>query len=85
MGQYHFLHEDYLLAMNYFRKAASIVPSCTSGERDLTPGGYDMQAKYQLGVMYYDGLGVSPDPVIETGVWIHSRRCLIFAYGRDTT
>ena len=47
--------------MKYFEKAAG----GNHGDGDVTLGGYDMQAKYQLGVMHYDGLGVIPDPVMK--------------------
>ena len=50
LGQYHFNSGHYHEAAGYFEKAAESANSCA-------------QAKYQLGVMYYDGLGVREDPV----------------------
>ena len=49
LGQFHFSDGRYQEALGYFERAAAS-SSCT-------------QAKYQLGVMYYDGLGVLMDPV----------------------
>lgn len=48
LGQYHFSNGRYQEALGWFEKAAT-------GE------GGSSQAKYQLGVMYYDGLGVPED------------------------
>lgn len=51
LGQYHFNGGRHLEAMGWFEKAtASGAGGCT-------------QAKYQLGVMYYDGLGVKENSV----------------------
>ena len=52
LGQYHFVRGEYAEAANWFEKAAAAVgvDSCA-------------QAKYQLGVMYYDGLGVEQNSV----------------------
>ena len=56
MGQYHFSCQDYNKALKYFEKAAGV------SEKGASVGG-SSQAKYQLGVMYYDGLGVEENPV----------------------
>lgn len=48
LGQYHFSQQSYADAMKYFEMAQQ---------------GGSTQAQYQLGVMYYDGLGVQEDPV----------------------
>lgn len=50
LGQYHYSNGRYQEALGWFEKAAT-------GE------GGSSQAKYQLGVMYYDGLGVPEDQV----------------------
>jgi len=50
MGQYYFSRGLYDEALSYFQRAEEAQPSSTS-------------ARYQLGVMYYDGLGVKPDLV----------------------
>lgn len=55
LGQYHFSRQDYANAFKYFEKAA--------GSRDDSNNHFSLQAKYQLGVMYFDGLGVKEDPV----------------------
>jgi len=48
LGQYYFEKKDYPNALNYFKIADS------KG---------NLQATYQLAVMYYDGLGVAEDQV----------------------
>ena len=50
IGQYHFSQGSYEKALQYFRSAEA---------------GGSAQACYQLGVMYYDGLGVPQGPVCE--------------------
>lgn len=48
LGQYHFSQQNYAEALRYFEMAEK---------------GGSTQARYQLGVMYYDGLGVKENPV----------------------
>lgn len=48
LGQYHFSQGNHETALQYFYSAET---------------GGSMQACYQLGVMYYDGLGTPQDPV----------------------
>ena len=50
LGQYHYSHGYHKEAMRYFEVAEK------AG---------NMQAKYQLAVMYYDGIGVQEEPVSE--------------------
>ena len=50
LGQYNFNGGRYQEALSWFEKASAGASSCA-------------QAKYQLGVMYYDGLGVQENPV----------------------
>lgn len=52
LGQHHFNGGRYHEALSWFEKA--------SGNGGI---GSSAQAKYQLGVMYYDGLGVQENPV----------------------
>ena len=54
VGQYYFTQQDYAKALEYFEKAAK-----TENKGNV----FTSQAKYQLGVMYYDGLGVKEDSV----------------------
>lgn len=54
VGQYHFSRQDYINALKYFEKAIGVRPA---GNQSSS------QAKYQLGVMYFDGLGVKESPV----------------------
>jgi len=61
LGQYYYLRQNYEKAIGYFEKAAATVE-----EKTASGDGYDMQAAYQLGVIYYDGLGVTPDAVSTT-------------------
>lgn len=58
VGQYHFSQQDYATALKYFEKAAGVRKAKATGD-----GHFSSQAKYQLGVMYFDGLGVKEDPV----------------------
>lgn len=58
LGQFYFSHQDYARALKYFEKAAGVR---VEGRRK-----FSSQAKYQLGVMYYDGLGVKEDLVSQT-------------------
>ncbi len=51
LGQYYFSREAYTEALGYFERAIA------------SPTEERSQAQYQLGVMYYDGLGVQPDMV----------------------
>jgi TPR repeat protein len=65
VGQYHFIKQNYSKALPYLVKAAGTL---TGGEGEVHSRGVvsyrpSLQAKYQLGVMYYDGLGVLEDPV----------------------
>ncbi len=53
------MHQDYQLALKYFEKAAG---EAKRGEGCIHDNN-SLQAKYQLGVMYYDGLGVKEDHV----------------------
>ena len=48
LGQYHLSQQNYAEALRYFEMAEK---------------GGSTQARYQLGVMYYDGLGVKENPV----------------------
>lgn len=48
LGQYHFSQGNYERALQYFYSAEA---------------GGSIQACYQLGVMFYDGLGAPQDPV----------------------
>ena len=48
LGQYHYSGGDYETALRYFSSAEA---------------GGSAQASYQLGVMFYDGLGASQNPV----------------------
>ncbi len=64
IGQYHFFRQDYDRAVEYFEQAASYLEASERADND----GYDLQAAYQLGVIYYDGLGVTPDPVSSTAL-----------------
>ena len=47
MGQFYFEREVYGKALISFERIKDT----------------DFQAKYQLGIMYYDGIGTKPDPV----------------------
>lgn len=58
LGQYYFTKKDYSNALKYFEKAASVRRESGTGTNH-----FSLQAKYQLGVMYFDGLGVPVDPV----------------------
>lgn len=51
-------------ALKYFEQAAGIGPVEEGGDsRGASNYKPNAQAKYQLGVMYYDGLGVQENPV----------------------
>ncbi len=63
LGQHHFSHQDYAQALKYFEKAAGLTPGEAANSTAAATAGSSAQAKYQLGVMYYDGLGVKEDPV----------------------
>lgn len=63
IGQYHFSKKNYTEALKYFEKAAGIVRGGEDGDRKASTFRPSLQAKYQLGVMYYDGLGVEANPV----------------------
>lgn len=56
LGQHYFSRGMYKEALEYFMRSA---------EGDPPNGGWG-QAKYQLGVMYYDGLGVRADLVSQS-------------------
>ena len=58
VGQYYFLHQKYARALDYFERTAS-----ASRGNKTSSTGYQMQATYQLGVLYFDGLGVDYDAV----------------------
>ena len=58
VGQYNFEQKKYGLAMEYFEKAGGLKLKRMSNGKS-----HSSQAKYQLGVMYYDGLGVKENPV----------------------
>lgn len=64
VGQHHFCRCNYQEALKYFEKAAGIEPK-GEGRDSRRASSYkpSAQAKYQLGVMYYDGLGVKENPV----------------------
>lgn len=61
VGQHYFSEQEYANAFKYFEKAAGV--KAAEGGIGDTYGNFSSQAKYQLGVMYYDGLGVEEDPV----------------------
>ena len=52
LGQYHYHHGNYVDALRLF---------------EMAEAGGNTQAKYQLGVMYYDGVGVGEDMVRRGG------------------
>ena len=62
LGQYFFSIGAYQDALSYFERASKV---------DSPNNGWS-QAKYQLGVMYYDGLGVQEDMVRLFFVYLHS-------------
>lgn len=57
LGQYHYERKEYTIALSYFNMADN------KG---------NIQATYQLAVMYYDGLGVAENQVCVVDCYFHS-------------